>query len=214
MAKYECATITRFKSKCLILKFETVFRYSQSVVDLRSTNNHGYGNIESAKYKKSISYCGIFEECEKENIIPQSKLEIRSQSLSASNLFWARKHMGFINLQSLDLCLYELESEREKSLVRMMSQDSQGRLCFSVAFDVENRCLTVCILEAKLSTEFNYVTSPSTPNPIWCQTASFKKNRKKQGPDTRVFMKLNKLDGSCLQQSTKSCRNTLEPVYG
>ena len=179
-----------------------------------SIEHRGDRSIESVKYKKSISYCGIFDQCEKENIICQSQFEIRSQSLSAPNLFWARKQMGLLNLQSLDLRLYEPEIKKEKPLVRMISQDSQGRLCFSVAFDVENRCLTVCILEAKLSAEFNYVTSPTTPNPKWCQTTGFKKNRKKQGPDTRIFMKLNKLDGSCLQQSTKTCRNTLEPVYG
>ena len=177
---------------------------------------HDNTDADCKIYQKSISYCGITDQCKRETTAPQLTLQERSQSLSSSNLCRARRKFSPINLHSLDLCLYELDNEKEKPFTCIMSQESRGRLCFSVAFDIENRCLTVCILEARLCDELNTIPSPITPIPAasWCQSMGFKKTKKKQGLDTRVFMKVHKDDGTCWEQSTKTCKNTLNPVYG
>ncbi len=81
-----------------------------------------------------------------------------SRSLDSSPVLQPRRQLSVyrkdgseIHMKSLDLCMYEMENQGEDDVpVGLMSQNSRGRLSFSLAYDVENECLTVCILEARL----------------------------------------------------------------
>ncbi len=115
-------------------------------------------------------------------------------------------------MKSLDLCLYELSGESELP-VCLQSRENQGRLNFSVAYDEQNSCLTICILDAKLSAD-NLVDVNVSPHPNWCGPVGFKKKTDSTGLDSCVVVKLYEPDDNIRQQCTRTCKNTLEPFYG
>lgn len=151
-----------------------------------------------------------------EDAIRECESETKSQSLSSSKLQRLKHCISFVNLQFLDLRLPEEKSAQQKTpvLTSLSSQESLGRLSFSVAYDMENKCLTVCILTAQLSERLLPQMSLNSPQPRWCKAVIIDKKKKRKGPDTCVILKLEKPTGAPLEYSSRTCKNTLQPSYG
>ena len=172
-----------------------------------------YGTYKSnnTRLRRTVSHCDDLHKIrtKRAGIRRQSRVAVCSQGKSPADVRKTR-----IALRSLDLCLYELSNEADVLPTCLESRDNPGRLNFSVAYDSENMCLTVCVLDAKLSTETMVEEGVASPHPKWCSAMKMRKKLQDiQGPDSCVVVRICEKDGSVVDKSTRICKNTLQPFY-